>query len=95
MTPEEIRGAVLSILRTIAPEIDPRTIRPTADLREELDIDSMDFLRFVVQLEARLGVSVPEADYSCIRTLDACVAFLAEHGAALRGAGSGAPVEGS
>ncbi len=63
-------------------EIDP--VRPGADLREELDIDSVDFLRFVVQLHERLGVSVPEADYPRIRTLDGCVAYLAERSSAVR-----------
>ncbi|WP_242343455.1 acyl carrier protein [Anaeromyxobacter terrae] len=81
MTPEALREAVLAMLGTIAPEVDLDEIRPAADLRDELDIDSMDFLRFVVQLEQRLGVPVPEADYPRIRTLDRCVAYLAEKGA--------------
>jgi acyl carrier protein len=59
-------------------------VRPGADLREELDIDSMDFLRAVVQIDERLGVAVPEADYPLIRTLDGCVAYLAEKGASPR-----------
>ena len=81
MTRDDLREAVLAILGTIAPEIDLEEIRPYADLRDELDIDSMDFLRFAIQLEQRLGVSVPETDYPRIRTLDACVAYLAEKGA--------------
>jgi len=74
---EEIAGAVRSILGRIAPEVDLAQVRPDADLRDELDIDSMDFLRFVVQLHERLGVEVPEADYPSIRTLGGCVAYLA------------------
>lgn len=81
MTPEALREAVLAILGTIAPEVPREEIRPDADLRDELDIDSMDFLRFAIQVEQRLGVSVPEADYPRIRTLDACVAYLAGKGA--------------
>jgi len=84
MTPEEIRHVVLSILGGIAPEVDLSAVRPGADLREELDIDSVDFLRFVVQLHERLGVNVPEADYPRIRTLDGCVAYLAERSSAAR-----------
>jgi acyl carrier protein len=84
MTPEEIRRVVLSILGGIAPEVDLSTVRPGADLREELDIDSVDFLRFVVQLHELLGVNVPEADYPRIRTLDGCVAYLAERSSAAR-----------
>ena len=76
MTPDEIRGVVRSILGGIAPEVDLVHVRPDADLRDELDIDSMDFLRFVVGLHERLGVDVPEADYPRIRTLAGCVAYL-------------------
>ncbi len=84
MTPEAIRAAVLSILAGIAPEVDVEEIRPGADLRDELDIDSMDFLRFLVRVEERLRVSVPERDYPRVRTLASCVAYLAERGAAER-----------
>ncbi len=84
MNAGEIREVVLSILGGIAPEVDLSQVRPGADLREELDIDSMDFLRFVVGIAERLGVEVPEADYPLVRTLDGCVAYLAGHGAAPR-----------
>ncbi len=84
MNAGEIREVVLSILGGIAPEVDPSQVRPGADLRDELDIDSMDFLRFVVGIAERLGVEVPEADYPLVRTLDGCVAYLAGHGAAPR-----------
>ncbi len=77
---------MLSILGGIAPEVDLSQVRPGADLRDELDIDSMDFLRFAVGLAERLGVEVPESDYPLIRSLDGCVAYLAQRGA-------GAPVE--
>jgi len=86
VTAVEIRDAVLSILGGIAPEVDLSSVRPDADLREELDIDSMDFLRFVVGLHDRLGVDVPESDYPRIRTLAGAVAYLADR----RTAGSGA-----
>ncbi len=76
MTRDEIRGVVRSILGGIAPEVDLDRIRPGGDLRDELDIDSMDFLRFVVGVHERLGVDVPEADYPSIRTLDGCLAYL-------------------
>jgi len=82
MNREEIAGVVRVILGGIAPEVDLGEVRPDADLRDELDIDSMDFLRFVVGLHERLGVDVPEADYPLIRTLDGCVAYLAEKSAA-------------
>lgn len=78
MTRDEIAGVVRAILGGIAPEVDLSAVRPDGDLRDELDIDSMDFLRFVVQLHEKLGVDVPEADYPKIRALDACIAYLAE-----------------
>lgn len=84
MTRDEIEAVVRASLGTLAPEVDLAGVRPDADLRDELDIDSMDFLRFVVQLEERLGVSVPEKDYPRVRTLEACVGYLAERGASER-----------
>ena len=81
MNAAEIRVVVLSILGGIAPEVDLSQVKPGADLRDELDIDSMDFLRFVVAVAERLGVEVPESDYPLVRTLDGCVAYLTQRGA--------------
>jgi len=91
MTRDELREAVLGILGSIAPEVDLAAIRPDADLREELDIDSMDFLRFVVRVHERLGVSIPESEYPRVRTLDRCIDYLA---AALGGGEGQARAEG-
>lgn len=78
MTKDEIATTIRSILGRIAPEVDLAGVKADADLRDELDIDSMDFLRFVVELHARLGVEIPERDYPRVRTLDACTAYLAD-----------------
>ena len=78
MTPADLRTAVLSALTQIAPEADPAAIAGAAPLRDQLELDSMDFLRFVVLLHERLGVDVPEADYAQLGTLDACVAYLTQ-----------------
>jgi acyl carrier protein len=59
------------------PEIDPASIDPGASLRDDLDLDSMDFLNFVLAVDDRLGVAIPEADYSRLATLDGVVAYLA------------------
>jgi len=77
MNREDIRAAVVTALGTVAPEADPKTLSPTADLRDELDIDSMDFLKFVVSLHEHLKVDIPERDYGKVRTLNACVDYLA------------------
>lgn len=76
MTGEELRAAVLAALGDVAPEADPARLDPKALLRDALEIDSMDFLRFVVALHRRTGVEVPEADYPKLASVDACVAYL-------------------
>lgn len=75
--PGEIRATVLRVLGEIAPEADPATLQPHASLREQLDVDSMDLLNFVIGLHHALGVDIPEADYPKLATLDACVDYLA------------------
>jgi acyl carrier protein len=78
MTPESIREAVLRALSDIAPEADPATLRPDVDLRDQLDIDSMDFLNFVIAVHEELHVDIPESDYDRLRTLDDVVAYVLE-----------------
>ena len=77
MTRDEIRATVLDTLAGIAPEIDPAAVLPDVDLRDQLDIDSMDFLNFVIALHERLGVDIPERDYPRLGTLDAIVDYVA------------------
>ena len=70
------RAAVIASLALIAPEADFDHLPPDADLRDELDLDSMDFLNFVIALHERTGIEVPERDYPQMLTLDACVGYL-------------------
>ncbi|MEZ4336499.1 MAG: acyl carrier protein [Sandaracinaceae bacterium] len=77
MTENEIRAIVRAAIEDIAPDADLDGIDPTESLREELDLDSMDFLALVRALHAELGVSIPEADYRAIDSLDGCTAYLA------------------
>jgi acyl carrier protein len=77
MTPEAIRDIVVRALTGIAPEIDPAAIRPGVSLRDQLDLDSIDFFNFVLALHSRLGVDIPEADYPQLYTLDGAIAYLA------------------
>lgn len=76
MNQVDIRAVVREELANIAPEIDLSMISPTADLREALDIDSMDFLNFVTAIHQRFGVDVPELDYPKLITLDGAVKYL-------------------
>jgi acyl carrier protein len=63
-------------LNNIAPEIDMSGIDPAADLREAMDIDSMDFLNFITALHRRLGIDIPEIDYPKLVTLDGAITYL-------------------
>ena len=81
MTTADIRQVVLDALKRIAPEVDGAKVDPGVNLREELDIDSMDFLRFVLALHERLGLEIPETDYARLTTLSGAVAYLAEKSA--------------
>jgi acyl carrier protein len=76
MRAQELRAAVLRVLGEIAPEADLASLEPDVAFREQLDLDSMDILNFVVGLHAALGVEIPEADYPKLATLDACVGYL-------------------
>jgi len=77
MTSEEIRIVILDALKRIAPEIDPASIQPGVNFRDQLDLDSMDFLNFVLALHERLGVDIPEADYRRLSTLEGALQYLA------------------
>jgi acyl carrier protein len=77
MTRDEIRDAVVQALTSVAPEIDPETSRPDMSFRQEFDLDSMDFLNFVIAVHGRLGVDVPESDYVKLATLNGAVDYLA------------------
>jgi acyl carrier protein len=71
-----IRERLFGTLRRIAPEADPAAIDPAADLRQQLDVDSMDFLNFLVGIHESLGVDVPESDAAKLRSIDAIVAYV-------------------
>jgi acyl carrier protein len=78
VTRDAIREAVLRILGGIAPEADLTALKPDVAFRDQLDIDSMDNLNFVIALDKELHVAVPETDYQRIATLNGCVGYLAE-----------------
>lgn len=82
MTAADIRAAVLRQLGGIAPEADLARLRPEVSFRDQIDIDSMDFLNFVIGLHKELHVDIPERDYPKLLTLDGCIGYLT---AALRG----------
>jgi len=79
MTDADIGKVVQEELNNIAPEADLTSVDPTADLREAIDIDSMDFLNFITAIHKRLGIDIPEIDYPKLVTLNGAVAYLAAH----------------
>jgi acyl carrier protein len=76
MSQLDIRAIVLEELSNIAPDVEMTAIDPSADLREELDIDSMDFLNFIAAIDKRLRINVPELDYPKLMSLDGAIAYL-------------------
>lgn len=76
MTNEEVRQAVLDIITDIAPDEDVSDINDNKPLRDQIELDSMDFLDIVLELRKRYGVEVPEADYPQLNTLASCVTYL-------------------
>ena len=77
MNDSELRTILREELGHIVPERDLGTLDGAADVREALDIDSMDFLNFVIAVHRRLGVDIPELDYPKLITLDGAAAYLA------------------
>ncbi len=76
MSDEEIKALYLSELHKIAPEVDPKEIDPAVDLREQIDLDSMDILNLAVAIHEATGIDIPEADYPQMTSLNGCVAYL-------------------
>ena len=72
----DIRKVVQEELNNIAPEINPATVDPAADLREAIDIDSMDFLNLVTALHHRTGIDIPEIDYPKLVTMSGMIGYL-------------------
>ncbi len=73
----EMRSLVLRLLGEIAPEADLTSLQPDISFRDQLDLDSMDFLNLVVALHKEFQIEVPEADYPKYMTLNGCLAQLA------------------
>jgi acyl carrier protein len=76
MTSDEVVPAVLDIIATIAPDEDVSNLDPKERLRDQIDLDSMDFLDIVMELRKLYGVQVPEEDYKELATLEGCANYL-------------------
>jgi acyl carrier protein len=76
MTKEECKKLVLNIIADIAPDEDLSNVKPDVKLRDQLELDSMDFLDIVMELRKQHGIEVPEADYGHLVSLDSCAEYL-------------------
>jgi acyl carrier protein len=76
MTRDQIREEVLDILRDIAPDEDLSQLKDDQSFREQLELDSMDFLDIVMELRKRHRIQIPEDDYMNLRSMDSTVAYL-------------------
>ncbi len=76
MTKDDIKKLIIEIIADIAPDEDTSNLKPDVRLREQLQLDSMDFLDIVMELRKRHGIEVPESEYMQLATLDSCANYL-------------------
>jgi acyl carrier protein len=76
MNREEIKAIVLDVMLTSIPEIEPSTLDAQVSFRDQVEMDSVDYLNFVLTLEKRLGMRIPEIDYPRLSSLDGAIAYL-------------------
>lgn len=77
MSPDDIRATVREAIETVAPEVAEVPLLPARPLRDQVDLDSMDWLNFLIALHERFKVEIPESDYQRLGTLDEIIAYLA------------------
>ncbi len=76
MNKDEIKKLVYQLLKQIAPDTEPSNLQPDENIRETLDIDSFDSLQFLVSLNQKLGIEIPEEDYGKITTMKTLVTYI-------------------
>ncbi|WP_285244627.1 acyl carrier protein [Pseudarthrobacter sp. fls2-241-R2A-127] len=80
MNQQDARRAVETAIGKVAPDVEPGDLDGAARLRQDLELDSLDFLRLVEVVAESTGVDIPEADYPAVATVDGLVAYVAGHG---------------
>ncbi len=76
MTEDQVKQIVIEIINEIAPDEDTSGLKGEISLRDQMDLDSMDFLDIVMELRKQHGIEVPEADYPELASLDSCATYL-------------------
>jgi acyl carrier protein len=79
MDSRELKQLILEELSNIAPEIEEDDVPDDEDMREALDLDSMDFLNLVIAVSKRTQIAIPEADYAKVLTLNNLISYLQNH----------------
>jgi acyl carrier protein len=79
MNKEQARQTIFEVLGEIAPEVDPATVDDSSDLTEQLDLDSMDYLNWMLGINEATGVEIPQRDVSRFLTIDGAVEYLVTH----------------
>ncbi|MGH0036546.1 MAG: acyl carrier protein [Myxococcota bacterium] len=85
MKKREITKAVREALRNVSPDADLKHLDPDVNFRDQFEMDSLDFLAFVLRLEQRFGRKLPESDYPRLSSLTGCLEYLGSRGSASRG----------
>ena len=78
MTEEELKQTIFQLLKQIAPDTEPEQLQPDDNIRQKLEMDSFDALRFIVALDEKLGVETPEQDYGKTGTLRSLLNYISE-----------------
>lgn len=76
MTEDQLKTLIITELKKIAPESDPGKLNPDENIRQSLDIDSFDFLQFIIALDNKTGITVPEEDYGKISSIKNLTGYL-------------------
>jgi acyl carrier protein len=76
MTADEVRAMILEVIHEIVPDEDLSDLKPDVRIRDQIEMDSMDFLDIIMELRKRYGITVPEDDYMKLSTLDSSVEYL-------------------
>jgi acyl carrier protein len=78
MNERDVRAGVIAAIQAVAPEVDAAKLAPARRLRDQVDLDSMDWLNVIVGLHERFGVEIPETDYARLGSLDSICSYLSE-----------------
>lgn len=76
MNDDELRTTVIATLKNIAPELEEDELHDNKPLRNQVDLDSMDWLKFLIGLHEKLSVDIPESDYAKLVTLQDILSYL-------------------